>query len=343
MLPGRLEEYESSFRRANVRRGAFATCSQSPSAVCDIGRMPATAQSRTLGFLACGGAGALWGTGFYFGKIALREMSVGHMVLYRFLFALIPALPVAMRRTKPWSRRDWSILAVAAFFGVPLQFLIQFKGLSLTTLAHASLMIGTMPVVLAGAAALFLHERLDAVGWCALVASTAGACLIALSGRNAGGASLLGDALVVLSLLIALVWILGNKDLLSRHSALTVSARSLVLGTVMMALWVCLQYGLPSIHGISAQAWGALAASGLLCTAATTLLWNWGMTQVPASQAGVFLNLEPVMGSLLGVWAFHERLGQAAWMGGAMILASATLLTTRSHTGNEVGELLVAE
>lgn len=305
--------------------------------------MTRAAQSRPLGFLACGSAGALWGTGFYFGKIALREMSVGHMVLYRFLFAVLPALPFALRKTAPWSRRDWTILATAAFFGIPLQFLIQFKGLSLTTLAHASLMIGTMPVVLAGAAAIFLHERLDALGWCALAGSTSGACLIALAGRSSGGASLLGDALVVLSLIIALVWILGNKDLLGRHSAITVSARSLVLGTLMLAVWVTLQYGPPPVHGISHQAWFALAASGLLCTAATTLLWNWGMTQVPASQAGVFLNLEPVMGSVLGIAAFHERLGSAAWLGGGMIVVSAILLTTRSHAGVEPALLVAAE
>ncbi len=305
--------------------------------------MPANANSRSLGFLACGSAGALWGTGFYFGKIALREMSVGHMVFYRFLFALVPAIPIAFRRAEPWSRRDWTILAVAAFFGIPLQFLIQFKGLSLTTLAHASLMIGTMPVVLAAAAALFLHERLDALGWCALAGSTLGACLIALAGKSTGGASLAGDALVVLSMVIALVWILGNKQLLTRHSALTVSVRSLVVGSGFLAVWIPLEYGRPPLHGVSAPAWGALAASGLLCTAATTLLWNWGMTQVPASQAAMFLNLEPVMGSLLGVWAFHERLGPAAWLGGAMIVASATLLTTRNRSMAEAPAVLVAE
>ena len=254
------------------------------------------------------------------------------MVLYRFLFAVIPALPLAFRReAAPWTQRDWSILAVAAFFGIPLQFLIQFKGLSLTTLAHASLMIGTMPVVLAAGAAAFLKERLDAVGWAALAGSTCGACLIALAGRSSGGASLLGDALVVLSLVIALVWILGNKTLLQRHGALVVSARSLLVGTVMMTVWVCLQYGPPPVHGVSHSAWGALAASGLLCTAATTLLWNWGMTQVPASQAAVFLNLEPVMGSVLGIWAFGERLGPAAWVGGTLIFLSAVVLTTRSR------------
>src|ERR1700712_3346887 len=111
-------------------------------------------KSRSMGFAACAAAGALWGTGFFFGKIALREVSVGHMVLYRFLFATIAVLPMAVQPSGKWTRRDWTILAVSAFFGVPLQFLVQFEGLSMTTLAHAALMIGTMPVILAAAAAV---------------------------------------------------------------------------------------------------------------------------------------------------------------------------------------------
>jgi drug/metabolite transporter (DMT)-like permease len=314
-----------------------------PCPMCDIGKMRLNRTSRPLGFLACAAAGSLWGTGFFFGKIALGEMSVGHMVLYRFLFAMPVALPIALRQLTRWTRRDWIVLAVSAFFGIPLQFLVQFQGLSLTTVAHASLMVGTMPVVLAAAAAIFLHERLDALGWFALATSTVGACLIALAGDGGGGASLMGDLLVVTSLVIALVWILGNKDLLNRHGALAVTSRSLVLGTVMLAVWVCLRDGLPPARTVSPHAWAALAASGLLCTAATTALWNWGLTQVPASQAGVFLNLEPVIGSALGVWFFHERLGPAAWAGGGLIVGSALLLTMRDPTAQTAAELVAAE
>lgn len=305
--------------------------------------MRPTSTSRPLGFLACAAAGSLWGTGFFFGKIALREMSVGHMVLYRFLFAMPVALPMALRRLTPWARRDWTVLAVSAFVGIPLQFLVQFQGLSLTTVAHASLMVGTLPVVLAAAAAIFLQERLDAVGWMALATSTVGACLITLAGDGGGGASLLGDSLVVASLLIAIVWILGNKELMKRHRSLAVSSRSLVTGTVMLAAWVCLRDGLPPVRSVSPHAWAALAASGLLCTASTTALWNWGMTQVPASQAGVFLNLEPVIGSALGVWAFGEVLGPAAWAGGVLIVGSALLLTVRDPSGKSAAELVAAE
>ena len=291
---------------------------------------------RGLGFLACATAAALWGTGFYFGKIALRELSVGHMVLYRFLFGALPMLLVHLRQRdrSPYNRGDWTALLLGSFFGIPALFLMEFKGLSMTTLAHAALMIGTMPVLVAGGAAIFLHERLNGTGWFALAGSTAGAAMIAFSHSQSteGSASLTGDLLIVAASLLALVWILTSKHLLARHTPLRVSSDVTLTGTAMLAVWVVLQYGLPPVHGISASVWLASAASGLLCTASTTLLWNWSLTQIPASEAGVFLNLEPIIGSVLSVWLFQERLGWQAWLGGALIIGSAVVLTTRSNT-----------
>ncbi len=290
-------------------------------------------QRRGWGFAACALASCFWGGGFFFGKIALAEMSSAFMVLYRFLFAVIPLLPLLVVHRPGFSRREWGLLGIASFLGVPLQFLVQFYGLSLTTVSHAALMVGTMPVVLAVGATLFAQERLDAIGWMAMGVSTTGAALIALSGRShaGGGASLEGDLLVVLSCLIALFWVLLNKRLMGAHSHLTVTAYGIACGTAMLIPWVLLSHGLPPVVHVSWRAWGALAASGVLCTATTTLLWNWGMTQVPASQAGVLLNIEPLMGSLLGVFVLGERLGPTAWIGGTMILVAALTLTTRSQ------------
>jgi drug/metabolite transporter (DMT)-like permease len=289
---------------------------------------------RALGFAACAVAGSLWGCGFFFGKIALAEMAFPFMVLYRFLFAMVPLLPLLLTHRPGLNRKEWGVLVAASFLGVPVQFLIQFHGLSLTTVSHASLMVGTMPVILAVGAALFAHERMDAVGWMALAGSTTGAALIAL-GRHRGGAgeaTLAGDLLVVLSLAIALFWILFNKQLMERHSAIVVTAYGLLIGTLMLVVWVPIWYGVPPVAGVSLKAWLALAASGVLCTATTTLLWNWGMTQVPASQAGVLLNMEPPIGSLLGVLVLGERLGPTAWVGGGLILTAAVTLTMHSKT-----------
>jgi drug/metabolite transporter (DMT)-like permease len=290
-------------------------------------------QHRTLGFLAAALASSFWGCGFFFGKIALAEMSVGAMVFYRFFFASLGLLPLLITHRPNFKPSEWRMLLLASFLGVPLQFLFQFKGLSLTTVSHASLMVGTMPVLLAVGATIYAKERLHALGWAALALSTTGAALIALGGKHnasANGPTLTGDLLVVFSLGIALFWILFNQRLMERHSHVVVTAYGVVAGTIMLALYVPFAYGPPPIHGVSLKAWAALIASGLLCTATTTLLWNWGMTQVPASQAGVLLNMEPLIGSLLGVLILKEHLGPLAWLGGAMILTAAITLTTNS-------------
>lgn len=295
--------------------------------------MPRLAPNRSLGFAACALASTFWGCGFFFGKIALAEMNVGSMVFYRFLFGTLGLLPLLLTHRPGLSASEWRMLLICTFLGVPLQFLTQFRGLSLTTVSHASLMVGTMPVILAVGAVFFTHERLHKFGWVALALSTAGAALIALAGHHStanGGPSLTGDLLVVASMFIALFWILLNKNLVARHSPIMITTYGLVLGTAMLAVYVPFAYGLPPVHGISLKAWAALAASGVLCTAITTLLWNWGMTQVPASQAGVLLNMEPLMGSLLGVFILHEHLGPSAFVGGAMIVGAAITLTTLS-------------
>jgi drug/metabolite transporter (DMT)-like permease len=307
-----------------------------------------------LGYGACALAGCLWGTGFYWGRLAMNEMSVEHMVLYRFLFASLGMLPIviANRGRFHLTGGGTRTLLISAAFGIPIQFLLQFHGLALTTVSHASLMVGSMPVLLAAAAALFAGERLDWIGWLALAGSTCGAALIVLGGSRGptghGQPSLAGDLLVVASLVTALAWILLSKKLMETHSPPVVTSYSILAGTAMLAVIVLGPWLLnplthssaqpPPFTHLTATAWVALTVSGLFCTALTTLLWNWGIHHVPASRAGVFLNIEPALGSWLGVQLLGERLGPYAWAGGALILIAAITLTARGHEPGSIAE-----
>lgn len=302
-----------------------------------------SARFRFLGYGACALAGTFWGTGFYFGRLALNEMGVEAMVLYRLLFACLGMAPVMVSRRARLTAGEARTLLLASFFGITIQYPMQFHGLALTTVSHASLMVGAMPVLLAAAAALFAGERLDWIGWLALCGSTAGAAMVVLGGSRATTGnetpSLAGDLLVIASLITGLAWILLSKKLMQTHSPPVVTAYTIYLGTGMLAVWIFISHALapwthervqpiPLAH-VSVTAWAALAVSGILCTATTTLLWNWGIHHVPASRAGVFLNIEPALGSILGVELLGEHLGPYAWLGGALILAAAITLTAR--------------
>jgi drug/metabolite transporter (DMT)-like permease len=305
----------------------------------------ATPRLAFLGYSACFVAGCLWGTGFYFSRLALNEMSVDYMVLYRILFGCLGMLPVALLSRWRFTGAELRLLLISSALGIPIACIIQFQGLARTTVSHASLMVGAMPVLLGVAATLFAHERLERIGWLALCGSTLGAALLTLGGSHGtaarGQPSLLGDLLVLLSLFAALAWILLSKKLMQTHSPSVVSAYTILLGGAMLLPWSLGPWLLspfthtkatpPPFAHLSLTAWLALAISGLLCTATTTLLWNWGIHHVPASRAGVFLNIEPALGSWLGVRLLGEHLGPFAWVGGGLILAAAVALTTRGQ------------
>ncbi len=287
--------------------------------------------NRTRAFAALAVAGCLWGTGFLFGKWAFAELTVGQMVLYRFLFASLGFAPGVWRgvrnpATRP-QRRDILLILAAGLIGVPIQFLIQFAGLARTTVSHASLMVGALPVLLAAGSALFTHEHVTLKRWIALVASTIGAALIAFgasSGEAGSQATLAGDLLVAASLIAAVAWILLTQRLMTsgRYSPISASAYVMTAGTPMLAIWVlATEGGLPV--RLTALTWISVAAMGLLATTITTYLWNWGLAQVPASQAGVFLNLEPVVGAVLGVMILQDVLGPFGLIGGLLVIGAA--------------------
>jgi drug/metabolite transporter (DMT)-like permease len=283
-------------------------------------------------YVALAAAGSLWGTGFLFGKIALEELAVPHMILYRLSLASLGFAPILLASGSGIRRRDWPALLAAALLGVPLLFLVQFEGLARTTVSHAALMVGTAPILIGLAAARFANERLTGRSLALLVASTLGALLIVFgsppppSGQRP---TVMGDLLVFLSLFAAVGWVLLSKRLMTRYAPSVVTATVMVTGTLLLDAWVLVTSGAPPLR-LSSNVWLALAAQGLLCTTAATLLWNWGVSQVPAATAGLFVNLEPALGALLGVIVLGETLGWSGMAGGAIIIGAAVAAATQT-------------
>jgi drug/metabolite transporter (DMT)-like permease len=277
-------------------------------------------------------AGCLWGTGFLFGKIAFAEMNVSENVGYRFIFGSLALLPVLWHRpVRLRDRHAWLMLLAASIIGVPVQFLLQFKGLQLTTVSHASLIVGTLPVLLALSSAVLFKEKLKPYEYGLMLLSAAGAILIAVSKKSATGPqpTLQGDLLVFVSMFAALVMILISKRLISEYGSLEVTAAMITIGTAVLLVWI--EATGPLRFHFSMRIWLAVVAQGILATTGAYVFWNWGLARVPAARAGVFLNLEPLVGTLLGLMILDERLGGVGIVGGVLILISAAYFSRRSQ------------
>ena len=255
-------------------------------------------------------------------------MNVAENVGYRFVFGSVALAPILWRHPVRFrGRYAWLLLFTASVVGVPVQFLLQFKGLELTTVSHASLIVGTLPVLLALSSAVFFKDKLKSYEYGLMLLSAAGAVLIAFSKKSSGGPqpTLEGDLLVFVSMFAALVMILISKRLISEYGSLQITAAMITIGTVILLVWIETTH--PLRFHFSSRVWLAVIAQGVLATTAAYVLWNWGLARVPAARAGVFLNLEPLVGTLLGLLLLHENLGYLGIAGGVLILLSAAYFT----------------
>jgi drug/metabolite transporter (DMT)-like permease len=268
-------------------------------------------------------AGLLWGTTVPLSKVALGWLSPGWLALVR--FAVAAAILAVVTRSRLRAACTPAILLSGAI-GYGGTVLLQNAGITRTSVSHAALLIGSVPVMVAIVAALWHRAVAKPVAWAGFGVSLAGVALLAGSGGS--GAALSGDLLVLASLLVSAVFTVAQDRLLPGRDPAAVTAAQF-LGAALASVPAALMSGLPAapFSGGTASAGPVLALIGL--TAGGTLLpftlFAFGQSRVPAEVAGAFLNLEPLIGAAAGVALFGDPAGTGQLLGGGAILAGIAL------------------
>lgn len=272
-------------------------------------------------FIALTLAGLFWGLGFPLGKLALREVAPAHMVLLRFAVASIASLPFALGSAEARALfRSPTVVAAGVLYG--LAFIVQFEGLAGVTVTLAALLVGAMPALVA-VAAWAMGERVSRASWMGVAGATLGAALIA--GKPGGAGTPVGIALSLASLVVFLGWLILAKRAPATRSPLAVPAVTLVVALLAILPVALVLHGPPSL-AIGPVAWSGIIGQGLLSTFFATAAWQYGAARVDSASAGVFINIEPLFGALVGITLFGDPAGLALIAGGMLIVIGSIVV-----------------
>ena len=175
--------------------------------------------SRRNAVAALVAAGLLWGTTVPLTKLALQWLAPGWLTVVRFGLAAAIMLPLARRRGQ---RILDARLLVSGAIGYGGSVIVQNAGISRTSVTHAALLIGAVPVLVAVIAALWHHTVARPVAWAGFALSLAGVGLV--TAGAGGGATLAGDGLVLVSLLISATFTVAQARLLPGRDPVAVTA-----------------------------------------------------------------------------------------------------------------------
>jgi len=281
-------------------------------------------------------AGLLWGTTVPLSKLALEWLSPGWLTVVRFGLAAAVLLAAARRRGQRTAlRRAFRpAVLVAGALGYGGSVMVQNAGISRTSVTHAALLIGAVPVLVAIIAAVWNRSVARPVAWFGFLVSLGGIGLVT-AGGGGGGATTAGDGLVLASLFLSATVTVAQGRLLTGRDPVAVTA-VLFLGAALGSLPVAVvTEGVPTVPGGAGPVL-AVAALALAGTLAPFTLFAFGQSRVSAEVAGAFLNLEPLVGAIAGAVAFGDRVGLAQVCGGVAILAGIGLSSLPLLAGRRV-------
>jgi drug/metabolite transporter (DMT)-like permease len=125
---------------------------------------------------------------------------------------------------------------------------------------------------------------------------------------HGGLEALVGDALMLMTALCGAAYGVLAQRAFARYSALTVTTYAMVLGTLLL-LPAALVEGLVGVLlRLDGQTVALLVFLGVFGGALGFFLWTFALTRLTPTQVAVYINLNPLVATVLGAALLAERL-----------------------------------
>lgn len=279
--------------------------------------------------VALAAAGALWGLTVPLSKLALPWLAPAWLSAARFLIAA-PVLAIVGRCGL--RRALTPGVAGAGGLGFGAVLILQNAGIARTSVSHAALLIGAVPVLVALIAAARGQASRRPLIWLGYGLALIGIALVAGDGGG-GGSSGRGDLLVFASAVLSALFIYVQPRLLGDRDPAAVTAVQFAAG-LLVSLPVALLTEPAPAGSASGGVVAALLSLALLGTVLPFWLFAYGQSKVSAQLAGAYVNLEPVVGAAVGWTAFGNPTTVVQIVGALGVLFGIVLSGLPSGAGD---------
>lgn len=228
-------------------------------------------------------------------------------------------------------KNDWWRIGACALFGMVLNMLMFFKGLSLSTPINSAVSMTITPVLLLLLTALILRERITWVKTFGIVFGLSGALVLILfqekTQENAPNIPL-GNLLFVLNAISYSFYLILVKPLVSKYKPITILKYFFLIA-------VCINFPIGYSEFMEVE-WTNLSLSDvgsmlfvIVATTFLTYLFNiFALKQLSPSTVGVFIYLQPVVATTFAVLVGADSLN-ALRIGAACLIFFGVFLSTR--------------
>ncbi len=229
------------------------------------------------------------------------------------------------------SPHDYLRIFIASIFGITLNMLAFFKGLSMTTPINASVIMVTSPIIVLTFATIFLKEKATKRKLIGIFIGMFGAILLIMYGRSVNTATnaTLGNLLVFVNASSYALYLILIKNLTKKYHPLTLAKWLYLFGLILV-----IPFGYHEFNEID---WMSLPKTALyrigfivLFTTVITYMFNLiAIKKLKPTTLSIFIYLQPVLASTYALFVGSDSLNEIKIVATILIFIGVYLVTRK--------------
>lgn len=268
---------------------------------------------------------SIWGANFSVVKAALRDFPELAFNAFRLVIAsavMLGVLAWQRRAAEPAELRpdDWRRLVLLGLVGHLVYQFLFLAGVRRTSVANASLILGTTPVVVALLTAWAGHERVPLLRWVGAGISFLGLGIVVGQKVDWSAAGHLGDALMMAATFCWATYSVASVPLLRRHPPLLVTGYSMAIGAALYVAATLPVLVTVEWSRIPAASWLLMTMSAVLAMALASVIWYTSVQRTGSTRTAAWSNLTPVVAMAIAAVWLGETIGWPQIIGAATIV-----------------------
>lgn len=258
-----------------------------------------------------------------YGFILLRVG--GSVLLFWLVWLFMPKEKIALN--------DFPRIIFAALFGVALNMLTFFKGLSLTSPISASVIMVTTPIIVLILSAILLKERMRKRKVFGIVLGLVGtAFLILYEPKSTGSATnaSLGNFLVFVNAVSYGLYLIIVKKLMDKYSAFTFVKWIYLFGFLMVLPFGWSQFEAVDWTIVPTAIYWKIGFVVVFSTFLTYLLNLLSMKELKPTTVAVFIYLQPLFATIFAIGLEKDSLSFVKFGAAILIFTGVYLVTQKT-------------
>jgi drug/metabolite transporter (DMT)-like permease len=233
--------------------------------------------------------------------------------------------------------KDFPRIAAAAFFGVALNMLTFFEGLSLTSPIMASVLMVTTPMIVLVLSAIIIKEKIVGKKAIGILLGLGGTILLILYGKAVGSGenALWGNFLVFVNAVSYGLYLIIVKKLMDKYNAFTFVKWIYLFGLIMVLPFGFSQLAEVDLHNIPMDITLKVAFVVVFSTFLTYLLNLLSMKQLKPTTVAVFIYLQPFFATVFAIGLGKDELTVVKLLSALMIFVGVYLVTMTKKVNND--------